>query len=111
MDKSLGKEEMADSQSAMKSYIAFRDENGCRHKTRVLISSNGKNRFDDILYISVVIDSGDSYVFVENNNEFENDFRGTYSFRYNKFTFIGGTLTIQAIDRRENPIRIEITEG
>lgn len=109
MDKRLGINEMADSQSAMKNYIAFREENRYRHKARVLISSNGKNRFNDILYISVVIESGNSYVIVEGTNEFANDFRGTYSFTNWKFKLIGGTLIIQAKDRWKNPISVEIT--
>lgn len=109
MNKKLGKDDMADSQAAIRRYINFRESNGYRHKAHVLISSNGKDRFNDILYISAIIDSGSSYVIVEGNNAFIREFYGKYSFEYQKFRFIGGTLLIQATDIWGNAIEIDIT--
>lgn len=109
MYNKLGKDDMADSQAAIRGYINFREKNGYRHKAHVLISSNGKSRFNDILYISAVIDAGSTYVMVEGNDEFSRDFYGKYSFEYQKFKLIGGTLLIQATDIWENAIEIDIT--
>lgn len=109
MNNRLGKEEMANSQSAIKGYMDFREENHYRHKAYVLISSNGKNLFNNILYVSMIIESGDTYVIVEGNNEYARDFYGKYTYEYQKFKLIGGTLIIQATDRWENTIEIDIT--
>lgn len=100
---------MADSQSAMKAYILYREGNCYRHKARVLISSKGKSRFNNILYISVIIDISISSVFLEGNEEFIRNFRGTYGYEYEKFKFVRGTLIIQATDIWGNAIEIDIT--
>lgn len=109
MHKKLGKNDMADSQAAIREYINFREKNAYRHKAHVLISSNGKSRFNDILYISAIIDSGDTYVVVEGNDAFARDFYGKYSFNFQKFKLIGRTLIIQATDIWGNDIEIDIT--
>lgn len=109
MHKKLGKDDMADSQAAIRGYINFREKNAYRHKAHVLISSNGKNRFNDILYISAIIDPGNTYVVVEGNNAFAREFYGKYSFDYQRFKLIGGTLLIQATDIWGNDIEIDIT--
>lgn len=109
MYKKFGIDDMADSQTAISGYKYFRNENHGRHKARVLISSHGENRFNDILYVSAVIESGSSYVVLEGNDEFVRDFYGTYSFEYQTFRLIGGTLLIQATDKWGNAIEIDIT--
>ncbi len=109
MNKKLGKNDMADSQSAIKDYISYREENGYRHKARVLISSNGKYRYNNILHISVAIDASNSSVFLEGDEEFIRDFRGTYGYEYQKFKFVKGILIIQATDIWGNAIEINIT--
>ncbi len=61
MNKKLGKNDMADSQAAIMAYISYREENGYRHKARVLISSKGKNRYNNIipeLFISFLYKCG-----------------------------------------------------
>lgn len=109
MNKKLGINDMADSQSAIKAYISYREENGYRHKARVLISSKGKNRYNNILYIYAAIDASNSSVFLEGDEEFIRDFYGTYGYEYQRFNFINGTLIIQATDIWGNAIELNIT--
>lgn len=109
MCSKLGKDGMADSQAAIKKYLNFREQNGYRHKAHILISTNGKNYFNGILYISVIVDSYNMSVVIEGNNEYERNFYSDYSSKHCKFTFISGTLIIQATDRWNNAINIDIT--
>lgn len=109
MKKILEKEDMINSKTAIFSYIKYREENGSRHKARVLVSSNEKNYFNSILYVYVDIDREESFVILEGNDEFSRDFYSKYTNIHQRFKFINGTLLIQASDRWGNKIEIDIT--
>ncbi len=111
MNKKLGKNDMADSQAAIMAYISYREENGYRHKARVLISSKGKNRYNNIIYVYVAIDASNSSIILEGDEEFIRDFHGTYGYEYQRFNFINGTLIIQATDIWGNAIELNITRA
>ena len=107
MNEKLGKNDMVDSQSAINAYIGNKVENGYRHKARVLISSKGKNRYSNVLYVA--IDSSNFHVIVEGDNEFYHNFHGRYGAECNRFSIIRGTLIIQAIDIWGNAIELSIS--
>ena len=109
MDKKLEKEGFADSQSAIKGYIDYREENYSRHKVRVLIASNGKTRFNEIIYMYVSADMDKPFVLLEGNGHFERDYYDKYTIENNRFKLIRGTLLIQAKDLWGNDIEIDIT--
>ena len=111
MNKKLGKNDMADSQAPIMAYISYREENGYRHKARVLISSKGKNRYNNIIYVYVAIDASNSSIILEGDEEFIRDFHGTYGYEYQRFNFINGTLIIQATDIWGNAIELNITRA
>ena len=111
MSRQLGKEDMINSQSAIKRYIDYRDGNCYRHKAKVLISANGTNRFSGILYIYAAIDSAKSFVLVERNEEYARDFYSEYTSEHQSFSVIRGTLLIQATDIWGNAITIDISEA
>lgn len=109
MNKKVGHEDFTASQFAIKGYIDFKDENIDRHRARVPISSNGENRFNDIVYIHAGIDTNYSFVQIEGNRQFERDFYDKYTNEYQRFRLIRGTLVIQANDIWGNGIEINIT--
>ena len=109
MYQKAGKDDMEDSQVAIRKYINFREKNGDRHEAHILISSDRRNRFSGILYISVIVDSHNTTVVMEGNDAYARDFYGEYSSEYCKFQFINGTLLIQATDRWGTTIAIDIT--
>lgn len=109
MNKQLGKDDMTDSESAIKGYIDYREKNRNRHKARVLISANGTNRFNGILYIYAAIDTENSFVLVEGNEEYARDFYSEYTNEHQRFRIIRGTLLIQATDIWGNAIEIDIS--
>jgi hypothetical protein len=53
MNKKLGKNDMLDSQAAINAYIGNKEENSYRHKARVLVSSKGKNRYNNVLHVAI----------------------------------------------------------
>ncbi len=107
MNKKLGKNNMDDSGAAIKAYISYREENGYRHKARVLISSKGKNRYSNILYVA--IDASNFFIIVEGDSEFTSNFHGRYGYEDQRFTIIRGTLIIEATDIWGNAIQLSIT--
>ncbi len=107
MNKKLGKNDMVDSQAAINAYIGYKEENGYRHKARVLVSSKGKNRYSNVLYVA--IDASDFHLIVEGDNEFTSNFHGRYGYEYSRFSIIRGTLIIQATDICGNAIELNIS--
>ena len=109
MNKKLGMNDFEKSQFAIKDYIDYKEENCYMHRARVLISSNGKLLFNDILQVEAVIDTNYSLVNFVSTEQFERDFFIQYTNEYQRFEFIRGTLLIQAKDRWGNDIQINIT--
>lgn len=109
MNKKLEKNDMTDSQAAIKAYISYREENGYRHKARVLISSKGKKRYSNILYVCAVTDASNFYMIVEGDTGFTNNFHGRYGYEDKRFTIIRGTLILEATDIWGNAIQLSIT--
>ena len=107
MNEKLGKNDTVDSQSAINAYIGNKEQNGYRHKARVLISSKGKNRYSNVLYVA--IDSSNFHVIVEGDNKFSHNFHGRYGHEYNRFSFIRGTLIIHSTDIWGNAIELSIS--
>jgi hypothetical protein len=109
MNKKLGINDRANSQAAINAYISYREENGYRHKARVLISSKGKELYSNILYVCAVTDASNFYMIVEGDTGFTNNFYGRYGFEDQRFNIIRGTLRIQATDIWGNAIELNIT--
>lgn len=107
MNEKLGKNDTVDSQSAINAYIGNKEQNGYRHKARVLISSKGKNSYSNVL--NVAIDSSNYNVIVEGDNKFSHNFHGRYGHEYNRFSFIRGTLIIHSTDIWGNAIELSIS--
>lgn len=99
----------ADSQYAIKEYIDYRKENYYLHEARVIVSSDGKTIFNDVIRVAASIETNYSFVELIGNAQFERDFYPRYTNKYQKFKFICGTLVIQAEDKCGNDIEIDIT--
>ena len=109
MSKKYGKNDMEDSQSAIKDNEIYMGENTNRHRARVLISSKGKKLYNNLLFISVDTDPSNTYVIVEGDNEYIRDFYDKYRCEGGKFSFVNGTLIIQATDIWGKAIELNIT--
>lgn len=109
MNTKLGINYFEKSQYAIKDYIDYREGNCYIHEARVIISSNGKTLFNDIIQVEASIDTNNSFVQFVGTGQFERDFYIRYTNEYQKFNFIRGTLLIQAEDRWGNAIEIDIT--
>ena len=109
MDKKIDNEGFADSLSAIKRYVDYREENQNRHKARVLISSKGKPGFNAIVYVYISVNADNTFVIVEGPDYFYRDYLDKYRIKNNDFTFIRETLLIHTKDRWGNDIEIDIT--
>ena len=107
MNEKLGKNDMVGSQDAINAYIGYKEGNGYRHKARVLVSSKGKNSYNNVLYVA--IEASNFHIIVEGDNEFYHNFHGRYGAECNRFSIIRGTLIIQAIDIWGNAIELNIS--
>lgn len=101
----------ANSQCAIREYMHFKLENEYMHEARVLVSSMGKNRYNDILKVVPRIETNNSSIDIIGDAQFERDYYGKYTNEYQIFTFINGTLLIKGVDRWGNPIEIDITSA
>jgi len=107
MNEKIGKNDMVDSQAAIYAYIGYKEGNRYRHKAIVLVSSKGKDRYNNVLYVA--IDSSNFHVIVEGDNKFSHNFHGRYGHEYNRFSFIRGTLIIHSTDIWGNAIELSIS--
>ena len=107
MNEKVRKNDMVDSQSAINAYLEYKEDNGYRHKARVLVSYKGKNRYNKVLYVAM--DESNFHINVEGDNEFSHNFHGRYGPEYNRFSIIRGTLIIQAKDIWGNAIELNIS--
>ena len=99
----------ANSQCAIREYMHFKLENEYMHEARVLVSSMGKTRYNDILKVVPRIETNNSSIDIIGDTQFERDYYGKYTNEYQIFTFINGTLLIKGVDIWGNPIEIDIT--
>ena len=99
----------ANSQCAIREYMHFKLENEYMHEARVLVSSMGKTRYNDILKVVPRIETNNSSIDIMGDAQFERDYYGKYTNEYQIFTFTNGTLLIKGVDQWENPIEIDIT--
>ena len=99
----------ANSQCAIREYMHFKLENEYMHEARVLVSSMGKTRYNDILKVVPRIETNNSSIDIIGDAQFELDYYGKYTNEYQIFTLINGTLLIKGVDRWGNPIEIDIT--
>lgn len=95
----------ANSQCAIREYMRFKLENEYMHEARVLVSSMGKTRYNNILKVIPRIETNNSSIDIIGDAQFERDYYGKYQI----FTFINGTLLIKGVDIWGNPIEIDIT--
>ena len=65
------------------------------HEARVLVSSMGKTRYNDILKVVPRIETNNSSIDIIGDTQFERDYYGKYTNEYQIFTFINGTLLIK----------------
>ena len=111
MSKRLAFDDFADSQDAIREYIEDKEEDSCLHEARVIILTNGKIRFNDVIRVVASIETNYSFVELYGNEKFDKEFYSRYTNDYQKFSYSGGTLLIQAKDRCGNTIKINITAG
>lgn len=109
MGKKVDFDEFADSHEAINDYMHFKAGNGYMHDARVLVSSKGKNKYNNILKVLPRIETNYSFVEIFGDVQFERDYYVKYTNNYQKFAFIHGTLLIKGEDRWGNPIEIAIT--
>lgn len=107
MNEKVRKNDMVDSQVAINAYLDYKEDNGYRYKARVLVSSKGKTRYNNVLYVT--IDASNFHIIVEGDNEFSHSFRGRYGHEYNRFSFIRGTLIIHTTDIWGNAVELSIS--
>lgn len=79
------------------------------HEARVLVSSMGKTRYNDILKVVPRIETNNSSIDIIGDTQFERDYYGKYTNEYQIFICIHGTLLIKGVDIWGNPIEIDIT--
>ena len=80
-----------------------------KNLARVLVTSMGETRYNDILKIVPRIETNNSSIDIIGDAQFERDYYEKYTNEYHVFTFINGTLLIKGVDRWGNPIEIDIT--
>jgi len=78
----------ANSQCAIRDYMRFKLENEYMHEARVLVSSMGKTRYNDILKVVPRIETNNSSIDIIGDTQFERDYYGKYTNEYQIFTFI-----------------------
>jgi len=108
-NKKLRLDDFTDSQDAIRDYMYFNETNCHMHKARVLISSNGKILYNNIIQVIALIDTNNSVVELIGDAQLERDFHPRYTNEYQRFKFIRGTLLIQAEDIWGKGIEIDIT--
>lgn len=99
----------ADSQYAIRDYMHFKDGNENMHEARVLVSSSGETKYNNILKVVPRIETNNSYIDIISDAPFERDYYSKYTNEYQTFSFINGTLLIRGEDRWGNPIQINIS--
>lgn len=109
MGKRVDFETSADSQYAIRDYMHSKTGNDYMHEARVLVSSGGKTKYNNILKVVPRIETNYSFVDIIGDAQFERDYYEKYTNEYQRFTFINGTLLIKGEDRWGNPIEIDIT--
>lgn len=99
----------ANSQYAIRDYMHFKDGNDYIHDAKVIVSSQGKSKYNNILQVIPRIETNNSFVDIVSDTQFERDYYGKYTNEYQQFTFCNGTLLINGEDRWGNPIEINIS--
>ena len=69
----------ANSQCAIREYMHFKLENEYMHEARVLVSSMGKTRYNDILKVVPRIETNNSSIDIIGDAQFELDYYGKYT--------------------------------
>lgn len=109
MGKRVDFDKFSDSQNAIHNYMDFKAGNDYMHEARVLVSSRGENKYNNVLKVIPRIETNNSSVDIIGDVQFEQDYYAQYTNEYQEFVFIGGTLLIKGEDRWGNPIEIDIT--
>lgn len=109
MGKKVSFEEFADSQYAIRDYMHFKVGNKYMHEARVLVSSRGETKYNNILNVVPRIETNNSFIDIIGDEQFDRDYYSKYTNEYQKFAFIDGILLIKGEDRLGNPIEIDIT--
>lgn len=99
-------EERAQSMGAINKYIHSSEYGG---EKRVRIIRNNQAVFDDNLTIFARIETNQAVVDFSNfSYDFESEFFTRFNDRYQDFSYSNGDLYIEANDRRQQKIKIEI---
>ncbi len=109
MGKRIDFEEFVNSQYAIRDYMHFKTGNEYMHEARVVISSRGKTKYNNILRVVASIETNKSFIDIIGDVKFDRDYYTQYTNEYQKFTFTNGTLLIKGVDKWGNPIEIDIT--
>ncbi|MBE6132908.1 MAG: hypothetical protein E7180_05925 [Erysipelotrichaceae bacterium] len=94
------------SKEAIIKYVDFNKINNLRHIAKVLISSNGKSKFNSQLFIC--ISKEQMKVIIEYQTT--GDYKPEYDIGNDNFSFINRTLIIETKDIWNNNISINITK-
>lgn len=89
------------------------------HEARVLVSSMGKTRYNDILKVVPRIETNNSSIDIIGDTQFERDYYGKYTNEYQIFIFINGNNMVQGIvrlliehkEKKENELRQKMFSG
>lgn len=97
------------SQNAIRDYMRYKAGNNFMHEARVLVSSRGETKYNNILKVVPRIETNKSIVTIIGDAQFERDYYVEYTNEFQAFSFINGTLLIKGEDRWGNSIEIDIT--
>lgn len=109
MGKKVEYNDFVNSQYAISEYIHWQVGNDSLHKARILVFSNDKVKYNNILEVFPRIETNYSFIDIIGDEQFERDYYMEYTNEYQKFDFINGSLLIKAEDRWGNSIEIDIT--
>ena len=101
-------ESFSASQSALRTYMDFKDTNAFIHRARVLFPV-GKRSVSKIFKVSPMIDTNISFIDIIGDDEFARDLKSRYTNKDSIFKFISGALIIKSKDLWGNPIEIDIS--
>ena len=97
------------STATIQDYMKIKVINKSRHQAHVLISSNGKDIFNAVLFVCPIKSSvGTYYLIVEGNNEYTRRFLPEYNNQNASFYMVGKTFIITTKDIFGNAISINI---
>ena len=100
---------VAESISAIKQYISKSEQNADRHKANILIHANKKDYGPGTRVVSISVEGDFGKVIIEELHTLYGSCSDTFTTKDSRFSFVAGTLCINAEDPLGGKISINIT--